>query len=77
MWVHFEVVTHAYAAACDFFSYPETVQFVISLTISPCLPPLQVECSLNERGLDPDGLSVWVGCAKFGMIFFSLEMGFI
>ena len=32
---------------------------------------------INERWVDPDGLSVWVGCAKFGMIFFSLEMGFI
>ena len=51
--------------------------FLILLRKYMCLPPLQVECSLNERGLDPGGLSVWVGCAKFGMIFFSLEMGFI
>ena len=46
MWVHFEVVSHVAAEACDFVSNPETVQFVISLTISPCLPPLQDEIPL-------------------------------
>ena len=59
-WVHFEGVSHVYADASDFVSNPGTVQLVNSLTISSCLPPLQMECFLTWRGLDLDGLTLWL-----------------